>query len=252
MDVPHFYCASLAVGSNTLDETEARHAVGSLRLTDGAAVHLFDGTGRHARGTLHIALADGARRTRKKSPAVIVEITALDVEPPPTRTLTLIVAGCKGARLDWLVEKCTELGVTRLVLTEFARSVVHTEPKHADRLRATALAACKQSGRLRLPTIEAGVPLTAALDSVAAAALVIGAPGANSVPFGTWLAHGGMQQSAVASVIGPEGGLTDDEMTTLTARGGVPLRVGSHVLRVETAAIALAAVWAGHGPATNP
>jgi hypothetical protein len=84
------------------------------------------------------------------------------------RTLTLLVAACKGPRLDFLVEKCTELGVTRLVLTEFTRGVVHIGRRHAEKLRRTAIAAGKQCGRSWLPEIEAEMDLPAALRWAAA------------------------------------------------------------------------------------
>lgn len=86
-----------------------------------------------------------------------MQVHRVNTLTPPPRSLTLIVAGCKGPRLRWMVEKCTELGVSELCLAEFERSVVRVSEGHAQKLRTTAIEACKQCGRAWLPEIRCGV-----------------------------------------------------------------------------------------------
>ncbi len=170
---PWLFCPDLRTGPLVIDDTEARHALGSLRLRAGDALTLFDGRGHIARAALAIhesptAAARAHQSKRRQGAAVVVE--SISDVPAQDRTLTLLVAACKGPRLDWLIEKCTELGVTRIVLTEFARSVVHTGPQHTEKLRRTAIEACKQCGRAWLPLIETGVTLANARDAAGALA----------------------------------------------------------------------------------
>lgn len=161
----------------------------------------------------------------------------------PARSLTLIVPGCKGARLDWLIEKVTELGVDRVVLAEFEHSAVHSGPQHVERLRRTAIAACKQSRRACLPAIEAGLPLAEALATVGGA-LAIAHLDAEAIWLAEWLRLPVARVPTVATVIGPEGGLSIGEVAQLRAAGGQMVRLAEHVLRIETAAVAVAANWA--------
>ena len=170
-------------------------------------------------------------------------VESVDCVPPPPRTLTLICAGCKGPRLTWLAEKCTELGASELVLAEFERSVVRVSDSHAQKLRSTAIEACKQCGRDWLPTIRSGVTADQALrcepfDHVA----IAHAPAASP----TILEWFGSVASAgrLAVVIGPEGGLSGDEVERFAEMGGRIVRLADHVLRVETAAVAVVAAWA--------
>ncbi len=265
MNVARFYCPELCPGTVVLPDAEARHAQRVLRLAAGDTIELFDGHGRAARATLQDA---SATSRSAKHPPLVADVHEIRTDPPPAATLTLITAGCKGDRLDTLVEKCTELGVTRLLLTEFARSVVHV--RRTDKLERTALEACKQCGRNRLPDITRAASLDDAAARVAEATLLIAHPSPEATPLAAWLhqhhaawhhqrpsaprvaapaaSPGAPTASARAIVIGPEGGLTDDEVATLVARGGTLVSLAPHILRVETAAIAAAATLAATQP----
>lgn len=253
MDPPRFYCSPLSPGLVTLSEEESRHALQSLRLRPGAEVILFDGEGHSARGALQFDDTRGhmgpSRRTRKRALPASVAIDAVQTHQPPAAKLTLIVAGCKGPRLDWLVEKCTEMDVWRIVLAEFERSVVRVGAGHVDKLRRTALEACKQCGRVWMPRIEAGSPLLDALPEVDRAPLLV----AHRHPDAEWLAQRLLQDRGhcreLAVVVGPEGGLSERELSSLESRGARPVLLAEHVLRVETAAAAVAAIWTGLMPA---
>lgn len=248
MSEPLFYCAELSADRVTLDERESHHALHSLRMRPGNRVALFDGRGGIAQGVLREtdpANAADRRARPKRQRNATVDITHVKrVDPPPLR-LTLIVAGCKGPRLTWMVEKCTELGVTRLLLTEFERSVVHVGPGHVEKLQRTAIEACKQCGRVWLPTIEAGRSLQDALRTATAqGALLVAEPADNAEPLSTWLHAHKTTAADLTAIVGPEGGLTPSELDFLKASGAATVRLADHILRVETAAIAVAANWA--------
>ncbi len=248
MTPPWFFCPQLKTGRIELDDAESLHALGSLRLRPGEPLVLFDGQGHVAHGTLLPADAEtnisaGRKPRRHGTPRVIVEVEHIEDMPPASRTLTLLVAGCKGPRLAWLVEKCTELGVTRIVLADFERSVVRAGEAHVEKLRRTAIEACKQCGRAWLPEITAGDTLPQFLTRDVPPALLLADPGAEAQPLAVWLAqHAGLAHVAV--VIGPEGGLTPAEIELCAHYGAARVRLAEHVLRVETAALAVAANWA--------
>jgi 16S rRNA (uracil1498-N3)-methyltransferase len=246
MQTPHVYCPHLQTGQVVLDDTEARHALRSRRLRSGDMLTLFDGRGRFARATIQASGSPKAAppptsSDRRHLRQATVTVETIETQPAPARTLTLIVAGCKGPRLNWLIEKCTELGVTRIVLARFARSIVRIGEHRRQKLRRTAIEACKQSGRLWLPEIEVAPQLKAAVAGAADHALLVAHPDEDAVPIGVWLQQNPTATRALAAVIGPEGGFTVDELALLRAAGAQVVRLGDHTLRVETAAIAVAA-----------
>lgn len=259
------------VGRVVLDAAESRHARQVMRLRSGDAVEVFDGAG--ALGVGRIAEAgeierDAARRAGRRDEALHVDVREVHRAALPAATLTLVVAGCKGARLDWLVEKCTELDVTRIVLAEFARSVVHVGVGHVAKLSRAAIEACKQCRRLWRPTIAAGQTLDAVVSELAscapagttAARLLVAdpRPGAEALVdalhgkrTGDLNVRGGTPGASdaageVVCVIGPEGGLTTAERERLRACGARFVTLGPNVLRVETAAICVVACWSAH------
>jgi 16S rRNA (uracil1498-N3)-methyltransferase len=233
MREPWLYCPSLQIGQNSLPASDSRHAIQSLRLRAPATVVLFDGSGRVG----HAVLAESSpSRGRRGLPAFRVE--TVEMVAPPAHTLTLIVPGCKGPRLDWLVEKGTELGVSRFVLTEFEHSVVHVGPQHVRKLARTAIEACKQCHRPRLPQIESACSLADAIKAVAGETLLVAHLDAQAPTLAAQLAT-----PHWTVVIGPEGGLAPAELDALRAAGGQVIRLADHILRVETAAIAAAAQW---------
>jgi 16S rRNA (uracil1498-N3)-methyltransferase len=148
------------------------------------------------------------------------------------------VALPKGERQKWLVEKLTELGVARLVPLETERGVAEATPAARERLRRGVIEACKQCGRNRL--MEIGAPRSVAgaiADMPAGSRVVIADPG------GAPLDSIGLVAGAASALalVGPEGGFTAAELAAAEAVGGVRASLGLHVLRIETAAIALAA-----------
>jgi 16S rRNA (uracil1498-N3)-methyltransferase len=252
MALPRFYAPLVAGEVVALDAEQSRHALQSLRLRPGDEVVLFDGKGLEARARLR-SQANGDGGTRKgadKRRLAEVDLIAIEQHPRPTHALTLYVAGCKGPRLAWLVEKCTELGATRLAFTEFERSVVCVSAAHAEKLGRTAIEACKQCGRSWLPSIDAGLAFAdlvrdraAAESDAAAEKLLVAHPRTyDGWSLTSWL--GSNAWTNVGVVIGPEGGLTDAEVEALRDAGAVPVHLAENILRIETAAVSAAAIWA--------
>lgn len=250
MQEPWFYCPSLRCGDNALDEAETRHASQSRRLRPGDTLTVFDGAGHVAVATLSpppgvtaLPAATDSRRGKRRHGAII-HVAAIQEIPRASRALTLVVPACKGARLDWLVEKCTELGVTQIILAEFERSVVHAGAQHVEKLSRTAIEACKQCRRAWLPHIEAGVDLAAAAVPGVNAALLVAHRDVAAPSLAEWLARGLPAAGKLTVVIGPEGGLSPPELDALHCLGAQVVCLAEHVLRIETAAIAVAAIWA--------
>ena len=205
---------------------EFRH-LRTLRLAAGSRLRVLD-----ADGLEHDVLLEhvGAR----EATGLVVATVAPARESP--LALVLAPALLKGTRMDLVVEKATELGVRRLapVLTRHAVS----RTGHGERWRRIAVAAAKQSGRTRVPDIDDPVPLA---DLLAAPW-----PGLRLVP---WEGDVEDRVSAlpdraadVVAVVGPEGGLAEDEMALARAHGFVPLTLGPRRLRAETAAIVISAL----------
>jgi 16S rRNA (uracil1498-N3)-methyltransferase len=191
----------------TPDEATVHHLRRVLRLRDGESITVTDGA--------------GAWRTGTFTGAGIEPDGELIVEPAPDPPLTIAVAPPKGERAEWLVQKCTEVGVDRIVWLDAERSVVRWNgdraEQHLARFRRIATEAALQSRRVWLPVIDGPFPATAVLPTAAAAE-----PGGRAVaPDDTTIA------------VGPEGGWSEAE--SKLAAGHVSL--GSNVLRVETAAV---------------
>ncbi|MFO0958626.1 MAG: RsmE family RNA methyltransferase [Isosphaeraceae bacterium] len=217
-------------GRLRLSSNEAHHLSRVLRLGSGAEVECFDGLGSAWKARVGAVAKD----------AVDLEIVAELPRPahPPIR-LTLATAIPKGDRVDWLIEKATEIGVDRLVPLRTARSVVDPSPSKLERLRQRVIEACKQSGRNTLMRLENPVEWGRFLEVERLENRLgwIACPGAESL---------GMGQSpptqSVTLAIGPEGGFDPSEIEGAFSRGWRPIGLGPYILRVETAGLAGAVV----------
>ena len=211
---------------------EARHyLVEVLRLAPGAEVEVFDGRGGRWPGRL-----DADREALTLGPRAEAGGAALD--------LALLLALAKGEKVDLVVQKATELGVTRLVPFAAERSVVRLEPakgeERALRWRRIAEEAARQCGRADVPEVDAPRALDAALASLGPGtlALVFHPGGARLADLAAAAAAG----TPLAAVVGPEGGLTDAEVAICEARGARRVSLGPRILRAETAAIVAVAL----------
>ncbi|MCC6359951.1 MAG: 16S rRNA (uracil(1498)-N(3))-methyltransferase [Phycisphaerales bacterium] len=238
MQGPWFHCADLSPDLIALDDAEAAHAAASRRLVPGDRCVLFDGRG----GLADCEIVDAAGRAagRRSDREFRVAVRARTRVDHPPAGLRLVVAAPKKDRLEWLVEKCTELGASQITLTEYDRSIVHPGGGKFDRLARTAVEACKQSRRAWLPIIDGPVPFDAALtaDRPPGAAAFADADGDSTLS--DWLRE---SAASVCLFIGPEGGFSDRERSAFAAQRMPAVRLGPGILRIETAAIAAAAVW---------
>ena len=220
--------ASVAVPAST-----AAHLTRVLRLPAGSAVTVFNGRGGEYAATI--------ARGRGSALTVTVGVHA-PVERESPFPLTLAQGVSRGERMDLVVQKATELGVTRLVPVLTERSVVRLDEEQSDRKsshwRAIAIAACEQCGRNRLPEVALPARLHELLRQPAgdAVRLLLSAAATRRIEDVPRPAGG------ATVLIGPEGGLSEAEQEQALAAGYTPVNLGPRVLRTETAAIAALAL----------
>lgn len=220
----------------SLCDEEAHHLRDVLRARPGEPVELFDGAGWCCRGEVQAVDRRGVAVRLTETP---------QQDPVPHYELWLAVAPPKLDRLRWLVEKATELGVARLIPLLTQRTVVHPGEGKRSKLESTVRQACKQCGRNRY--LEVAEPTTWGdfcrdLGHVSeSAALYVADQHGQRLP--QCASSGGPQRTIV--IVGPEGGLTPSEADAAVALGARPLSLGKHTLRIETAAVAAAALFAG-------
>jgi 16S rRNA (uracil1498-N3)-methyltransferase len=224
-----------------LTADEARHLRDVLRLKRGDEVFIFDGEGREFRCVVEEFGRDEATLS------VSNEVEA--ARPESTLHLTLAVALLKGEKFELVVQKATELGVARLVpvVTKLADVRLRDEAdaeRRVTRWKRIALEACKQSGRARVPQIDAPLAFSKFIEN-------------ESAKSGAWRAmfaeRGGtglretierlpVRPSVITALIGSEGGWTDEEMAQARDAGWSVVTLGGRTLRAETAAIAITAL----------
>jgi 16S rRNA (uracil1498-N3)-methyltransferase len=217
-------------GRAVLSGEEARHLAKVLRAAVGDTVSLFDGSGREWPARV---VAIGRERVDLETDDPLVTPAAGGPR------LTLAVALPKGERQKWMVEKLTELDVARLVPLKTTRGVAEATAAACTRLERVVIEACKQCGRNTL--LEIAPPRTIAAviaEAPAGTRLVIAQPGGSALDPAPIATH-------VIALVGPEGGFTDDELAAAKQAGAIRISLGPHILRVETAAVALAARCAG-------
>jgi 16S rRNA (uracil1498-N3)-methyltransferase len=228
-----FYSSQLVTGDRvTLDGPEAHHLLHVMRAKVGTAITVFDGSGAEFEGVVDTL-------KRAEASVRIIERREIDRELP--FSLIVGVALPKGDRQKWLVEKLTEVGVAELVPLVTERGVAQPTESASERLERAVIEAAKQCGRNRLMKIA--IPQQWA-DFVQAAkpqgaARLLAHPGGVayhdlSLPANT----------PIKLAVGPEGGLTEDEAATAIDAGWRQVSLGPRILRVETAAIALAGICA--------
>ena len=227
--------------SVALAPEEARHLRDVLRLGRGDEVFVFDGEGREFRCRVEESERDRAVL------AVGGEVEPASPESP--LELTLAVALLKGEKLDLVVQKATELGVSRFVpvMTKLAdvrlRGVDETS-RRVERLRRIALEACKQSGRARVPLIDAPAAFESFVKSASADVAVwrvmFSERGGASLGGAIEKLRG--RPAAVTALVGSEGGWTDEEIALARDAGWDVVTLGGRVLRAETAAITVTAL----------
>ncbi|MFJ7203133.1 16S rRNA (uracil(1498)-N(3))-methyltransferase [Streptomyces sp. NPDC098789] len=238
MTAPVFVVEEVPAGPEfVLDGPEGRHAVSVKRLNPGEAVVLADGRGRWAEAV--VKAAEGKDR-------LVVAVESVHEEPEPTVRITVVQALPKGDRGELAVETMTETGVDAVVPWQASRCITQWRgergAKALGKWRATAREAGKQSRRVRFPEVAE------AMSTKQVAALLAGADlavvlhedrDAGSLALATAeLPVAG----AIVVVVGPEGGVSPEELAVFAEAGAKPYRLGRSVLRTSTAGTAAAAV----------
>ncbi len=229
--------APLRAGAAIACSTDQAHYLRNvLRIADGASVLVFNGREGEWRA---VARHEGKRGLEMQIVAAIrSQTTGPDVD--------YLFAPLKRSRLDYMVQKATELGVRRLVPVITHRTIA--ERVNLDRMRANVIEAAEQCGVLRLPEVAAPLKLEAVLDSWDVARRIVFCDEAASQhnPIAVLTA---LDRGPLAVLIGPEGGFADQERAALMARPFVTaISLGPRVMRADTAAVvALALVNATLG-----
>lgn len=230
--MPRFYCPPPlpTTGSLDLPPDAAHHAARVLRLREGDRVEIFDGAGNECRGV--IEAIDGKR-------VVVGGIAATGISRESPLRIVLAQALSSSEKMDWVVQKATELGVTEIQPVATERSVARLSAdragKRLEHWQQVAISACEQCGRNVLPQIHAPMDIMVWLQQARAATdskFILLPEGAAS------LQSQARPQGSVTLLIGAEGGFTQAESDTALHCGFTAIRMGPRVLRTETAAIA--------------
>jgi 16S rRNA (uracil1498-N3)-methyltransferase len=168
--------------------------------------------------------------------------------------ITLLLAIFKFDRLEWAIEKCTELGVYRIVPVIARRTDAHlaaASAKRADRWRRIALQASEQSRRLAPPEIADPINFAESLSLPAGLRIVL-SESEREIRLIDALDHAPAPQNGVLLAIGPEGGWTQEELQAFQHSGWISASLGATILRAETAAIAATAIVASALDSVSP
>ena len=226
---------ALAGSRATLDATAHRHLIKVLRLEAGAMIRIFDGQGWEldarieevGKSSLEVSLGERRRL------------------PPAPCAITLLQSLPRRDRMDFVVQKATELGVARIVPVISQHGMVKAPP-HSRRSRIIAEEAARQSGRADVPIVDEPIALEAALTQLGDG----GEPryllweGERSLPLRLALAQ---RAQRVTLLVGPEGGFAPSEVARATRAGFQPVWLGPRILRTETAAIVAVALTQAAG-----
>ena len=224
--------AELAAGELWLEGARHRHLFRARRLEVGGRLRLVDGAG-------HARRADVERLERGRA---LLRLSSAETVPGPRRQVELLVAPPRPPRATWLVEKATELGVAAIRFVGGERAPRRYGKATLARLRRVAVAALEQSRQARLPELS-GVHPWRELETLLAASAEH-----RRLERGGEAWRPGDDGGRLALVIGPEGGWSAAEAAALDELGCRPTALGPTVLRIETAAVAAAALALAGGP----
>ena len=231
MTAPFFYIASYEASQQqvVLDETNSKHAIQVLRLKKGDALLLTDGCGHLLKGII----------TDEHRKACAVQIESVEYCPRPANSVILAVSLVKNTnRFEWLLEKVTELGVSRIIPLRCERT--EKETVRMDRLHAVLVSAMLQSQQCWLPVLDTPQPFSQVFQVKEAVSncCIAYCGDVPKVPLSEWKTAPG----ATLVCIGPEGDFTAGEHTLAAAKGCTTVSLGTNRLRTETAAMVAAAL----------
>ncbi|MDQ3186933.1 MAG: 16S rRNA (uracil(1498)-N(3))-methyltransferase [Pseudomonadota bacterium] len=246
MALPRFYCPEKITAGQTIElpPSVARHALRALRLEQGNELILFNGDG----GEFQTVIV----RIGKTGAAVVIE-RYLDIERESPLGVTLAQALCTSEKMDWIVQKGVEMGVSRIQPLVTKLSMVRLSGERAERRmkhwQQVAISACEQCGRNRIPQVLPLISLPGWLDvqiserknsnnGVPPNSCFVLSPRAKK---GLGDFSGSPVVTAITLLVGPEGGFTPEEEAAALLAGFIPLRLGERILRTESAALAAVA-----------
>lgn len=222
----------LPAGSIELEEPASHYLARVLRLSEGDPLILFNGDGRD-----YLAEISGIRKKR-------VLVRVLESKDPANESplkINLVQAICRGERMDYVLQKATELGVSSIQPLKSQRVEVRLdETRQAKRMvhwQRVVISACEQSGRALVPAVHTPLSLPEWMASADAPPRLVLDPFSESR-----LSDLSVTASSISILVGPEGGFTGEEMAKARARGVIPVSLGPRVLRTETAGPAAIAV----------
>ena len=222
-----FFATRLDEDRALLPPEEAQHALRVLRMQPGDACQAL------LEGKVYAAVM------LETAPQAVLQLEDELPSPEPSVRVTLYQGIPKGDKMDFIVQKCTEAGVCRIVPVELSRCVARWDKKDAAkkqaRLQRIAAEAAKQSGRAITPEIGLPISLGSLCEELKGFPLAL-------VPWeeerGNGIRAKWQNEKSAAIVIGPEGGISSDEMEQMAAAGAVPVTLGPRILRTETAGLA--------------
>ena len=222
----------------TIKGDEARHIAQVLRLKERDKIKVFTGKGKEY-------LTEIIQASKKEVIGKVLKESKLDTEPPIE--ITLVQGLPKSDKMDFIVQKVTELGVKKVIPVITQRTIVRLDKEKAEKRRnrwqRIALEAAKQSGRAIVPEVREAIPFIQALDNLNRESL-------NLIPWeeetSTSLkevlknhtSHIPHLVSQITVFIGPEGGFTSEEIEAAKEKGAIPVSLGPRLLRTETAGLA--------------
>ncbi|MDA1332227.1 MAG: 16S rRNA (uracil(1498)-N(3))-methyltransferase [Proteobacteria bacterium] len=212
------------------------HAKSSLRLKEGALFYLFDGSGGEYLAKLVIASND--RRM-----AEILNFS--DVNPEPKLKISLVQSVMSNDKMNWLIQKATELGVQEINVFKAERSSLKIYAQQLEKKKLhwhkVAIAACEQSGRTKVPSVRTFLSLADYLETTCSTTIketkiILSPSGSNT------LKNIPRDQEKLTITIGPEGGFAAQELAMAKSNNFLELKLGPRILRAETAGISLVAI----------
>lgn len=221
-----FTAQALSAGDLVELEGPASHYLARvLRVSEGDAVTLFNGDGKEYMGQV-----SGLQRQ-------VVQVRISSIREPGNESalkITLVQAISRGERMDYSLQKSTELGVARIQPITSSRVEVRLDHKRADkrlaRWRAVVVSACEQSGRAVVPDVGAPMSLGEWLSSVGESQCLVLDPLARQR-----LSTCSVQGDAISVLVGPEGGFSEEEIRQICSAGVEAVSLGPRILRTETA-----------------
>ncbi len=230
---PRFYCPDLTLSDHRgrLGTDESHHACHVLRLAAGSRIELFDGRGQLANAVI----------SAYTSGAVDYHIEQMNCYPPLSPEVTVAAAVAKGSRGEEMVNHLAQLGVSRLIPLMTERSVVEPRENKLRRFERFAVTAAKQCGSLYLMQIDKPASFTQVLDQYGGLRILLNRQSVDEQADSPVIEQLQIAEH-VLLLIGPEGGWSPSEQAEAGRVGAVSWQISVNTLRIETAAVAAAAI----------